>query len=221
MNKRYYTGKACKNGHVSERLKSNRECCECARVRDNLNKHQKALRNKKYAIANKDLRNQRARESNAKNREKRRAYLIAWRLSNLERQKELERARGAKSSKKRAEYARDRWLKNPEAIKTASKKWRLKNKHKVAARTSKRKANRLLATPKWADLGAIEIFYSEARKITEATGVKHQVDHIVPLQGENVRGLHVSWNLQILTASENSRKKNHMISAASPPDALP
>ena len=67
---------------------------------------------------------------------------------------------------------------------------------------AKRRATQLLATPAWADLDAIKDVY------IEAAYMQLHVDHIVPLQGKTVCGLHVSNNLQLLTASENSKKHN-------------
>jgi hypothetical protein len=79
------------------------------------------------------------------------------------------------------------------------------------AKTAKRKAFKLQATPKWITKERAEEIcniYLKAQISTLETGISHNVDHIIPLQGENVSGLHVPWNLQILTASENSKKKN-------------
>jgi hypothetical protein len=78
----------------------------------------------------------------------------------------------------------------------------------VRFHVAKRRAARLQRTPPWADMGAIHQVYVEARRLTLETGIPHHVDHEIPLQGELVSGLHVHTNLQIITGSENSRKKN-------------
>ena len=65
--------------------------------------------------------------------------------------------------------------------------------------------------PKWLTKDhykLIEMKYQLARYLTEVTGIKWEVDHIIPLQGKNVFGLHVPWNLRVITESENSRKSN-------------
>lgn len=69
------------------------------------------------------------------------------------------------------------------------------------ANTAKRRASKLQRTPAWSDLEAIAIFYLNCPE-------GYQVDHIIPLQGELVSGLHVLENLQYLIASENRSKSN-------------
>jgi hypothetical protein len=85
----------------------------------------------------------------------------------------------------------------------------LNRKALVSYHASKRRTARLNRTPHWADMKAIRAVYAEAQRLTRETGIAHHVDHIIPLQGELVSGLHVPNNLQLLTASENSKKHNH------------
>lgn len=100
------------------------------------------------------------------------------------------------------------YLRNPGAVKSRVSRWRKNNPHKRALQTARRKACELQAMPEWANTEEIENFYVWARIISRVSGVPHHVDHIVPLQGRNVCGLHCDGNLQILTAEENCRKGN-------------
>lgn len=127
-------------------------------------------------------------------------------------------------NKDKAKASRDKWLKsnaevmatlvkewsirNVEKCRKKSKKWSSLNKDKVNARTAKRRAFRLGATPSWADPEAISDFYVAARMFRLYTGIEYHVDHVVPLISEVVCGLHVEQNLQILPASENLSKHN-------------
>lgn len=83
-------------------------------------------------------------------------------------------------------------------------------KHAAVVRfhAAKRRAAKLKRTPPWADDDATKAIYVEARRLTVTTGVAHHVDHVIPMQGQMVSGLHVHTNLQILTGADNSRKKN-------------
>jgi len=87
--------------------------------------------------------------------------------------------------------------------------WQRNNPHlTVTYRPGRREARPSWLTPSQLEL--MRSIYMEARRLTRETGVRHHVDHIHPLRGETVCGLHVPWNLQILTASENCRKQNRL-----------
>ena len=117
------------------------------------------------------------------------AALVAWQDARRERRLEIERESAA--------YAA--------SVKAAAPE------HKQIMRRvnrAKRRSAELLRIPKWADHWAIVQVYAEARKLTRSTGVTHHVDHIIPLQGKMVSGLHVADNLQVLPGTDNIRKGN-------------
>lgn len=89
-----------------------------------------------------------------------------------------------------------------------------KNIDIVRADTSVRKRRHRDATPKWLtqeERLQMRNLYIQARKLTEIAGVRYVVDHIVPLRSEVVCGLHVPWNLRVITQEENLKKSNKLI----------
>lgn len=70
----------------------------------------------------------------------------------------------------------------------------------------RRRRREARATPKWADLKAIRLVYAQAAILTAKTGEMHVVDHIVPLDGKLVCGLHVHWNMRVVHWLENAKK---------------
>jgi 5-methylcytosine-specific restriction endonuclease McrA len=151
----------------------------------------------------------------------------AWRLANPDRTKALseagrvkrkakwdeflaaERARYAKQDEvvlaklARQKVARDQ---DPERFRARVRASQRKNRALGVASCAARKAKKLQATPGWADLRAMRALYAEARRLTAETGTRHEVDHIVPLQGKLVCGLHVLCNLRVVTREANRRK---------------
>lgn len=105
-------------------------------------------------------------------------------------------------------YSVEYRAKNSERLKGLAAKWTSENMGIKAATTARRRAAKLQATPKWADLKFIRKYYILARKITVETGIKANVDHIVPLQSKIVCGLHCEANLSIVSEKLNKKKGN-------------
>jgi hypothetical protein len=118
---------------------------------------------------------------------------------------------------------RNSYAENPTKDNAVSFGWKTRNRESMLAKqakykrthgraicnaaTAKRQAAQLQRVPSWADLKAIKSFYETAKDLGLA------VDHVIPLQGKLVSGLHVQSNLQLLSKSENSRKKNNFVVA--------
>lgn len=96
-------------------------------------------------------------------------------------------------------------------------KKKAKEANKKAYRRAYNKAYELakeFRTPSWLSVEQkteIKEIYRKAQNLTLTTGISHHVDHIIPVNGENVSGLHVPWNLQILTSKENIKKSNKLV----------
>lgn len=108
-------------------------------------------------------------------------------------------------SLQRSEYYKN----NKEKIKENVSGYQKKNKAKVRQWSGKRKRAVKLATPVWLTdehWSAMNYLYWLCEDLKRTTGEEYHVDHIIPLRGDNVCGLHVPWNLQILPSDLNLRK---------------
>lgn len=89
----------------------------------------------------------------------------------------------------------------------------------INAYNARKRAKILQRTPPWLTqehLRQIRSRYAEARNLTRSGNVAYEVDHIVPLCGKSVSGLHVPWNLRVIPWHENRRKNNKVIQGLEP-----
>ena len=138
------------------------------------------------------------------NKEKRSEVNRLYRLNNKDKIKEINRLYRLNNKDKIKEINRLYRLNNKQKRKQTLLLTRLNNPHTQRAITAKRRALKLKATPKFANLKKIREIYKNCPK-------GYHVDHIVPLNSKLVCGLHVEWNLQYLTPSDNYSKSNKLI----------
>jgi hypothetical protein len=150
--------------------------------------------------SNKEKVSQERKEHYQKNKEKILTQRSNYYENNLEEVRNRNNTYGKTNRDKKNSYARV-YSKRPVVL------------AKRRATAVKRYTTKIQATPSWLtaeQLEEIESIYLEAKRLEQLDGIKRHVDHIVPLKGKNVRGLHVPWNLQILTARENIIKSNKL-----------
>ena len=135
----------------------------------------------------------------------------AWRAANPEKWAEQNK-RYAKKYPEKLVAKTIRWKEaNPERAAEVSRKTRAKNKDRVSANKAKYRATKQNRTPMWLtdiDFERIRNEYRLAILLTKVTNEPWHVDHIIPLNGKFVSGLHVPTNLRVLKGSENHRKNN-------------
>jgi len=149
-----------------------------------------------YASWCKSCESERNKAKTKANREKRLAKAKEWRDNNKDKQ----------------EAAVQRWRsENPDRTRQIYRNWRAANKDRANANWMRREAGKKKRTPAWLtedQHSMIGDFYWLASDLKRITGEDYHVDHIVPLNGKNVCGLHVPWNLQVLPADINQVKSN-------------
>ena len=101
--------------------------------------------------------------------------------------------------------------KNTEQARDNVSKWHKENPEKSSSYKAKYRYSRMNATPAWVtkeQLKDMAKLHEFCRELEQLIPEKYHVDHIIPLQGKNICGLNVPWNLQILEAKANIRKGN-------------
>lgn len=222
--KRYFTGKKCKQGHVSERYVSKSTCIQCAKesVEKRIDEIRERQREKYHSrtddkkIADRKVARENARKRYSKNPDKYRAISRKFREKNLEYCQEKSREYKELNRESINERRRKKYAENPEFYKEVRRKNYKRNAESCRAYArayqsknlkyyGKLNADRLYkinkATPPWANMEKIkEIYYKRPKGM--------HVDHIVPITSKIVCGLHCEQNLQYLTAEENTAKSN-------------
>lgn len=200
----YFTGKPCVRGHAAARFTRTAICVDCNREQS-----------RAWGRSNADKKRGADAAYRKKNADKKRASDRAYREANREAVLEKKREYYARTLEARRSAAKKWREANPDKPKAGLARFRKANPHKINAWAALRRARKtqakLMLKPE--HVAQMERLYARARELTAETGVRHEVDHIHPLVGPNFSGLHVPWNLQILTSYDNKRKGNKLMEA--------
>ena len=148
---------------------------------------------------------------------------VEWEQGNIKRAEYFKQYNQSEAGKeaKREYYERNREIVIARANarplsekRVGQKAWKERNLLWVRADTKNRRRKHRQATPPWltrAQKSEMRELYKIAITMTKTTGEKYVVDHIVPLRSELVCGLHVPWNLRVITQEENLKKSNQLV----------
>lgn len=126
-----------------------------------------------------------------------------------QRQLECSRLAKQKLGKEHLKESKTKWdLKNSEYVKEYRRNYYLDNLDRCRLNGTKHWKSIKRASVKFSDRCRVSNVYKESKKLTRETGIQHSVDHIIPLNGKNVSGLHIESNLQIIPLIDNNRKYN-------------
>lgn len=130
--------------------------------------------------------------------------------------REAQKTWAKKNPEKKAAKDKKYQMQNLDKFNTRTKKWRDANPGKERDRVAKRRAAKISRTPTWLNAGQlfeIQCIYKYCASL-RSIGLNFVVDHIEPLRGNEVSGLHVPWNMRVITFTENARKSNRRINNA-------
>ena len=202
--KYYQTGAACIHGHVAERLVSTGACAECNRIKSR-------LQQRKLWAEDPDAMRSKAREAYQRDLDASRATARDWRSRNRDKQLEYERQWCKANPEKYRESARKHRKLKADYYREYDAAWRDANRARYRAFHRRRQTLKVQACPTWLtddQIAAMVGTYDQAERLTRATGILQEVDHIIPLNHPDVCGLHLPWNLQVLTREKNRQKSN-------------
>ena len=154
---------------------------------------------------------------------------VEWEKANTERAEYFRQYNQSEAGKeaKRKYYEKNKDLvmakaqeRSPEERRFHKRAYKLKHPDLYRAFTRARRKKHRQATPKWLTAEqkrAMRQIYIDAMTVSRITGTPYVVDHIIPLNGDAVSGLHVPWNLRVITREENLRKSNKLVDTPSGP----